>query len=407
MEELLKENMYVIDLGNVNTAPDIIFELSSVLDKDEAKNKRICLKLGNVSLNQAQLLSIKSLISGIDSTLSCLDTKSIETEKVALSLGIIISNVSAENALEVTPEMPYKTAEELREEMQNLQEAEAQPVETQVQEAVEADNYVEEQQEAPQENEVQETAAEIEQETNVEQTLEAENTTAEEHITEENNNQQADFVQNETQEEVQNEVDTTENENVNVNQNINEAAQAENDKQELAPKEEIQDELDVIFGTDPVKSSIFEMTPPVEEQYEQREELADIIVPEQEYTKEDIELEEFPTKYIKQTIRSGQVINYEGNIVIIGDCHPGSEITALGDITVWGVLSGIAHAGSGGNQKARVRALKMNAIQLRIANCYSRRPDSLNTVYIEKTNSFEPEEARIVNSEIVVFKIND
>lgn len=409
MEELLKENMYVIDLGNVNTAPDIIFELSSVLDKDEAKNKRICLKLGNVSLNQAQLLSIKSLISGIDSTLSCLDTKSIETEKVALSLGIIISNVSAENALEVTPEMPYKTAEELREEMQNMQEAEAQPVETQVQEAVEADNYVEEQQEAPIENEVQETASEIEQQqgNNVEQTIEAENTAIEEHITEENNNQQSDFVQNETQEEVQNEVDTTENVNVNVNQNINEAAQAENDKQELAPKEEIQDELDVIFGTDPVKSSIFEMTPPVEEQYEQREELADIIVPEQEYTKEDIELEEFPTKYIKQTIRSGQVINYEGNIVIIGDCHPGSEITALGDITVWGILSGIAHAGSGGNQKARVRALKMNAIQLRIANCYSRRPDSLNTVYIEKTNSFEPEEARIVNSEIVVFKIND
>ena len=405
MEELLKENMYVIDLGNVNTAPDIIFELSSVLDKDEAKNKRICLKLGNVTLNQAQLLSIKSLISGIDSTLSCLDTKSIETEKVALSLGIIISNVSAENALEVTPEMPYKTAEELREEMQNMQEAETQPTETQAQETIETDNYVDEQQKAPIENEVQETAAEIVQETNVEQTIEAENTAIEDHITEENNNQQADFVQNETQEEVQNEVDTTENEN--VNENINEAAQSEIEREEPAPKEEIQDELDVIFGTDPVKSSIFEMTPPVEEQYEQREELADIVVPEQEYTKEDIELEEFPTKYIKQTIRSGQVINYEGNIVIIGDCHPGSEITALGDITVWGILSGIAHAGSGGNQKARVRALKMNAIQLRIANCYSRRPDSLNTVYIEKTNSFEPEEARIVNSEIVVFKIND
>lgn len=409
MEELLKENMYVIDLGNANTAPDIIFELSSVLDKDEAKNKRICLKLGNVTLNQAQLLSIKSLISGIDSTLSCLDTKSIETEKVALSLGIIISNVSAENALEVTPEMPYKTAEELREEMQNTQEVEAQTAETQAQETVKDDNCVEEQQEAPKENEVQETVAEIEQQqgNNIEAVAENENTAAEEHITEENNNQQADFVQNETQNEVQEEVDIKENENANENENINEAAQTENEREVPAQKEEIQDELDVIFGTDPVKSSIFEMTPPAEEQYEQREELADIVVPEQEYTKEDIELEEFPTKYIKQTIRSGQVINYEGNIVIIGDCHPGSEITALGDITVWGVLSGIAHAGSGGNQKARVRALKMNAIQLRIANCYSRRPDSLNTVYIEKTNSFEPEEARIVNSEIVVFKIND
>lgn len=71
------------------------------------------------------------------------------------------------------------------------------------------------------------------------------------------------------------------------------------------------------------------------------------------------------------------------------------------------MLGGIAHAGAGGNQKARVRALKMNAIQLRIANCYSRRPDHIETIFAEKTNSFTPEEARIVNNEIVVFKIND
>ena len=49
----------------------------------------------------------------------------------------------------------------------------------------------------------------------------------------------------------------------------------------------------------------------------------------------------------------------------------------------------------------------MNAIQIRIADCYSRRPDSLNTINIEKTNSFTPEEARIADGEIVVFKIND
>ena len=171
-------------------------------------------------------------------------------------------------------------------------------------------------------------------------------------------------------------------------------------------QDEVKDELDIIFGSNLNKSNIFDIDMP-KEIYEEKEELTDIIVPEQEYTKEDLELESFPTKYIKQTIRSGQVINFEGNVVIIGDCHPGSEITAFGDITVWGILSGIAHAGAGGNQKARVRALKMNAIQLRIANCYSRRPDSLNTVFVEKTNSFTPEEARIINGEIVVFKIND
>ena len=342
MEQFLDENVYVIDLGEVNTAPEIIFQLSSVLDKEEAKNRRVCLKLGYVDLNQAQLLSIKSLINGIDSTLSSIDTKSIETEKVALSLGIIVSNISAENTTEVAPAMPYKMAEELKEET----------VEQQSEVSVENYDIVEE----------------------TEQTV--------------------DIQQEQTQEvEVQGEV-------------VEEPTQPEEIVTSYEHKEDVQDELDVIFGSNPIGSSIFDIEQP-NEVYEEREELNDIVVPEQEYTKEDIELEGFPTKYIKQTIRSGQVINFEGNIVIIGDCHPGCEITAFGDITVWGVLSGIAHAGASGNQKARVRALKMNAIQLRIANCYSRRPDSLNTVFIEKTNSFTPEEARIINNEIVVFKIND
>ena len=346
MEQFLDENVYVIDLGEVNTAPEIIFQLSSVLDKEEAKNRRVCLKLGHVDLNQAQLLSIKSLINGIDSTLSSIDTKSIETEKVALSLGIIVSNVSAENTTEVAPAMPYKMAEELKEEV------------------------VIEQQESPVENyDIVEEVEEVE-ETTEEQTQET--------------TQEIEVRGEVVEEPIQNEEIITSYEN----------------------KEDVQDELDVIFGSNPIGSSIFDMEQ-TNEVYEEREELNDIVVPEQEYTKEDIELEGFPTKYIKQTIRSGQVINYEGNVVIIGDCHPGCEITAFGDITVWGVLSGIAHAGASGNQKARVRALKMNAIQLRIANCYSRRPDSLNTVFIEKTNSFTPEEARIINNEIVVFKIND
>lgn len=339
MEQCLDDNMYVVDLGEVNSAPEIIFELSSVLETAEAKNKRICLKLGDVSLNQAQILSIKSLINGIDSTLSSIDTKSAETEKVALSLGLIVSNVLPENSTDTVPAEPYKSAEELKEE-QNVQDP---------YEIVEESDIAPEDSQNP-EQEIVETS---------------------ENQVQDNTEPQADENQ----------------ENVNENENV-------------------KDELDVIFGSGAIQPNIFDAEFKNEE-YSTNEELEDIVVPEEEYTKEDMEIEAFPTKYIKQTIRSGQVINYEGNIVIIGDCHPGCEITAFGDITVWGVLSGIAHAGSAGNQKARVRALKMNAIQLRIANCYSRRPDALNTVYIEKTDSYTPEEARIVNDEIVVFKIND
>lgn len=111
-----------------------------------------------------------------------------------------------------------------------------------------------------------------------------------------------------------------------------------------------------------------------------------------------------PTLYISQTLRSGQTISYEGNILIIGDAHPGSEIIAGGDITVWGILGGIAHAGSNGNITSKVRALKLNAIQLRIAGLYARRNDTLNVPYVQKTNEFSPEEAQIEDGKIVIYK---
>ena len=113
---------------------------------------------------------------------------------------------------------------------------------------------------------------------------------------------------------------------------------------------------------------------------------------------------QLPTLYLNQTLRSGQTVNYNGNIMIIGDAHPGSEIIAKGDITVWGILGGIAHAGSEGNITSKVRALKLNAIQLRIAGLYARRNDTLNVPYVQKTNEFTPEEAQIEDGKIVIYK---
>jgi septum site-determining protein MinC len=119
------------------------------------------------------------------------------------------------------------------------------------------------------------------------------------------------------------------------------------------------------------------------------------------------ETEKLPTLYIQRTLRSGQSITSDGNIVVIGDVNPGSEIIAKGDITVWGVLGGIAHAGSAGNVYARIRALKMNAIQLRIADVFARRPDSINIPYIQKSETFVPEEACIRKKQIIIQKLHN
>ena len=127
----------------------------------------------------------------------------------------------------------------------------------------------------------------------------------------------------------------------------------------------------------------------------------------EELRKHDRETENLPTLYIHRTLRSGQSITSDGNIVIIGDVNPGAEVIAKGDITLLGILAGIAKAGSDGNTHSKIRALKLNAIQIRIGNVFARRPDTVNTPYIHRTDSYIPEEARVNKNHIMIYKLHE
>ncbi|MEN6314068.1 MAG: septum site-determining protein MinC [Clostridiaceae bacterium] len=87
-------------------------------------------------------------------------------------------------------------------------------------------------------------------------------------------------------------------------------------------------------------------------------------------------LEEGMTKFYKGTVRSGQLISFDGNLVIIGDVNPGGEILATGNIVVMGSLRGMVHAGADGNKEAIVAALCLQPTQLRIADVITRPPDT-------------------------------
>lgn len=128
---------------------------------------------------------------------------------------------------------------------------------------------------------------------------------------------------------------------------------------------------------------------------------------DEEIAKKKAEPENLPTLYIRRTIRSGQSISSDGNIIVIGDINPGAEIIAKGDITVWGILGGIAHAGSDGNNYARIRALKLNPVQIRIGSVFARRPDTVNLPYIQKSCEYIPEEAFTYKGSIVIRKIHE
>ena len=80
------------------------------------------------------------------------------------------------------------------------------------------------------------------------------------------------------------------------------------------------------------------------------------------------EMDVSETKYIRYSLRSGQIEEYSGSLVIIGDVNAGAEVIAGGNIAVLGALRGLAHAGAGGNTNAIIAANSIDTTQIRIAN---------------------------------------
>ena len=80
------------------------------------------------------------------------------------------------------------------------------------------------------------------------------------------------------------------------------------------------------------------------------------------------EIESSRTKFHKGAVRSGQKIEYEGSIVVLGDVNGGAEIIAGDNVIVLGVLRGLAHAGAYGNKKAIIASASIDCKQIRIAD---------------------------------------
>ncbi len=173
------------------------------------------------------------------------------------------------------------------------------------------------------------------------------------------------------------------------------------------PSEEVEGALEHIFRDTEITNSK-EVIKVVRHSEEITPNMEDFEIEDDEETLElREEAEKLPTLYLRKTIRSGQSISSDGNLLIIGDVNPGAEVIAKGDITVWGILGGIAHAGSEGNNFARIRALKLNPVQIGIGEIFARRPDTVNMPYIQKSSEFVPEEAFTYKGSIIIRKTHD
>lgn len=304
------ENGFIVDLANSKKTSEIIYELSKILDMPEAKNKKICLKLGSLDLSESELVSIKALIETMDSEIEFISTTSDITTTSAQEIGIEISQLNT-----TVPALDISATEE------------------------------------------------VNQSINEELLVALDKIFGEEDFKERFSKADEKPVEASTTEELKEDEVSTESKTENKDSDVIEA------------------DIQVI----------------AEEEIDDLEELK----------KHDRETEHLPTLYIHRTLRSGQSIKSEGNIVIIGDVNPGAEVIAKGDITVWGILAGIANAGSDGNTYSKIRALKLNAIQIRIGNVFARRPDTVNTPYIHRTDSYIPEEARVNRNHIVIYKLHE
>ena len=97
----------------------------------------------------------------------------------------------------------------------------------------------------------------------------------------------------------------------------------------------------------------------------------------------------------KGTIRSGDRISSNGDLVIIGDVNPGAIISAKKNVYVWGKLLGIAFAGEGGDKSSFISSLYLKPLQLRINNVVAIGPK-------DKPKNFYPEIALLEKESIVI-----
>lgn len=110
------------------------------------------------------------------------------------------------------------------------------------------------------------------------------------------------------------------------------------------------------------------------------------------------EIESSETTFHKSSLRSGQKVEFEGSVVILGDVNAGAEVVAGENIVILGALRGLAHAGAKGNKQAIIAANAIDCPQIRISNQIKEIEKSEEEEYKIKNYAYINEE----NDEIIL-----
>lgn len=128
---------------------------------------------------------------------------------------------------------------------------------------------------------------------------------------------------------------------------------------------------------------------------------------EQKVTDTIMEASVNTAKFYKGNLRSGQSLEMDTSIIVIGDVNPGASVISNGNIIIMGSLKGIAHAGASGNRNAFVFALDMNPMQIHIADVIARAPDNPDRNQAHETKIAFLEEDSIYIEAVTKSVLND
>ena len=105
-------------------------------------------------------------------------------------------------------------------------------------------------------------------------------------------------------------------------------------------------------------------------------------------------------QFFKGNLRSGQVMEFDTSIVILGDVNAGAHVASTGNVVILGALNGTVYAGVSGKINTFVVALKMNPMQIRIGDVIARASDT------KKNPPKEPQIAYVEDGAIYIDELS-
>lgn len=111
------------------------------------------------------------------------------------------------------------------------------------------------------------------------------------------------------------------------------------------------------------------------------------------------------TKFYKGTLRSGNLLEFDGNVVILGDINPGATVKAKGNVIVLGYINGTVYV-ENESCDAFIGAFSLNPIQIKIGSVIAKNPSNniLDANKVKKSCEFEV--AYLKNGNIFIEKFN-